>query len=80
MVGENELCKVADFGLLRELPPDDSIYVATTNIPCPVRWMAPENIENRTFSTAYDVWSFGILHAVGDVLPQPAALQEHGEF
>ena len=61
MVGENELCKVADFGLLRELPPDDSIYVATTNIPCPVRWMAPENIENRTFSTAYDVWSFGIL-------------------
>lgn len=61
IVGENELCKVADFGLLRELPPDDSIYHSKSNVPCPVRWMAPESIWSRAFSTASDVWSFGIL-------------------
>ena len=61
LVGDNELCKVADFGLLRELPKDDSIYHSQTNIPCPIRWMPPESISDRQFSTASDVWSFGIL-------------------
>ena len=60
-MGENELCKVADFGLLRELPKDDSIYHSQTNVPCPVRWMPPEAVTDRAFSTASDVWSFGIL-------------------
>lgn len=52
---------MSDFGLLRELPRDDSIYHMTTSVPCPVRWMAPESIEQRDFSPASDVWSFGIL-------------------
>ena len=61
LVGENELCKVADFGLLRELPPDDSIYQSTSNTPCPIRWMAPESLSKRLFSVASDVWSYGVL-------------------
>ena len=61
LVGEGELCKVADFGLLREIPQDDSIYYSTHNVPCPIRWMAPEAIARRKFSIASDVWSFGIL-------------------
>ena len=61
LVGAGELCKVADFGLLRELPDDDSIYVSTANVPCPIRWMPPESITKRKFSIASDVWSFGIL-------------------
>ena len=52
---------MADFGLLRELPKDDSFYHMQTNVPCPVRWMPPESITDRNFSTASDVWSFGIL-------------------
>jgi serine/threonine protein kinase len=60
-VGDNETCKVADFGLLREIPKDDSIYQMHTNVPCPVRWMPPESISQRKFSTASDVWSFGVL-------------------
>lgn len=27
----------------------------------PVRWTAPEAFQHRKFSTASDVWSFGIL-------------------
>lgn len=60
-MGENETCKVSDFGLLRELPKDDTIYHMQTNVPCPVRWMPPESIADRQFSPASDVWSFGIL-------------------
>lgn len=61
LVGDNETCKVADFGLLREIPKDDSIYQMHTNVPCPVRWMPPESISQRKFSMASDVWSFGVL-------------------
>lgn len=61
LINEEETCKVSDFGLLRELPKDDSIYHMSTAVPCPVRWMSPESIEERNFSPASDVWSFGIL-------------------
>ena len=61
LVGVHETCKISGFGLLRELPKDDSIYISQSDMPCPVRWMAPESIEEREFSTASDVWSFGIL-------------------
>ena len=63
MVDDRETCKVADFGLLREIPKDDTIYQATTGheLPWPIRWMAPESLENREFSPATDVWSFGVL-------------------
>ena len=60
-MGENEVCKVADFGLLRELPEENSIYQSTANAPLPVRWMAPESIKGKKFSVASDVWSYGIL-------------------
>jgi serine/threonine protein kinase len=61
LVGANEICKVADFGLLREIPRDLSVYTASHSIPCPIRWMPPESISDRAFSAASDVWSFGVL-------------------
>lgn len=62
MVTEEEICKVGDFGLLRELPKDTEIYVATSKIFLPIKWMAPECLPpDRKFSTASDVWSFGVL-------------------
>ncbi|KAL5457396.1 hypothetical protein EMCRGX_G034648 [Ephydatia muelleri] len=65
LVRENEICKVADFDLLRELPEElpeeNSIYEPTANAPLPVRWMATESIKGKKFSVASDVWSYGIL-------------------
>ena len=62
MVSADEICKVGDFGLLRELPKDVNRYMATTKISSvPVRWMAPESFLRREFSPATDVWSFGVV-------------------
>ena len=61
LVDKNEVCKVADFGLVREVPKDTTVYVSRNRGPSPLRWMAPESIANRVFSHASDVWSFGIL-------------------
>ena len=61
MVSQDEICKVGDFGLLREIPKDTDIYVSKTKTPFPVRWMAPESHLRKEFSPATDVWSFGIV-------------------
>ena len=61
MVSQDEICKVGDFGLLRELPKDVEIYVAKTKVALPIRWMAPESLMRKEFSPATDVWSFGIV-------------------
>jgi len=62
LVGENLFCKVSDFGLSRELADDnpDSEY-ETQGGKIPVRWTAPEALQSRKFSSASDVWSYGIL-------------------
>lgn len=61
MVGENEQCKVADFGLLRELDDFQEVYIASGDARSPVRWMAPESMSKKQFSSASDVWSYGVL-------------------
>jgi len=48
---------VADFGYARVL---ESNYPATTNSDIgPIRWMAPESIIKRTYSSKSDVWAWG---------------------
>jgi len=60
-MGSGEICKVSDFGLLRQLEDDVEYYVQTSRAKCPIRWMAPESVADKVFSHASDVWSFGIL-------------------
>ena len=55
------MCKVSDFGLLREVPKDKNVYVSQNEGQSPLRWMAPESINDNIFSSASDVWSYGIL-------------------
>ena len=57
----DEICKVSDFGLLREIPKNYSIYVSEDHGPSPLRWMAPESIASKVFSPATDIWSYGVL-------------------
>jgi serine/threonine protein kinase len=57
LVAEGFVCKIADFGMAK----DTNYYVASSNRLVPIRWAAPEVLRQRVFSTASDVWSFGIL-------------------
>lgn len=55
----NETCKVADFGLVREMKQEFYPSVNTTELP--LRWCAPETISERIYYPASDVWSYGVL-------------------
>ncbi|XP_036281860.1 protein-tyrosine kinase 6 [Pipistrellus kuhlii] len=58
LVGENNICKVGDFGLARLIKED--IYLShDRNIP--YKWTAPEALSRGHYSTKSDVWSFGVL-------------------
>lgn len=59
LVGDDLVCKVADFGLARIIK--DSVYTASRNTKIPVRWTAPEAAIYQRFSIKSDVWSFGVL-------------------
>jgi len=49
--------KIADLGLSREV--QDNLYESSDDT-FPVKWSPPEVIKYRQFSSASDVWSFGI--------------------
>lgn len=57
----NLVCKIADFGLSREIESRTEGTYTTKGGKIPVRWTAPEAIAFRKFTTASDVWSFGIV-------------------
>ncbi|XP_034022211.1 ephrin type-A receptor 2a isoform X2 [Thalassophryne amazonica] len=61
LVTSNLECKVSDFGLSRVLEDDAEGTYTTRGGKIPIRWTAPEAIAYRKFTSASDVWSFGIV-------------------
>ncbi|XP_060749585.1 ephrin type-B receptor 4b-like [Tachysurus vachellii] len=63
LVNSNLVCKVSDFGLSRFLTESssDPTYTSSLGGKIPIRWTAPEAIAFRKFTSASDVWSYGIV-------------------
>ncbi|XP_061900414.1 ephrin type-A receptor 7 isoform X2 [Entelurus aequoreus] len=61
LVNSNLVCKVSDFGLSQVLNEDPETVYSTTGGKIPVRWTAPEAVQFRKFTSASDVWSYGIV-------------------
>ncbi|KAK0167213.1 hypothetical protein PV327_004642 [Microctonus hyperodae] len=60
LISSNLTLKISDFGLAR-----DNVYVIGQRgggiRRLPIRWMAPETLRDRLFTSKSDVWSFGIV-------------------
>ncbi|XP_063919594.1 focal adhesion kinase 1 isoform X3 [Zophobas morio] len=59
LVSSHTCVKLADFGLSRSMSDDQSYYKASKG-KLPIKWMSPESINFRRFTTASDVWMFGV--------------------
>ncbi|XP_029165129.1 proto-oncogene tyrosine-protein kinase ROS-like [Nylanderia fulva] len=57
---EHRIVKISDFGLARDIYERNSYYMEG-GTPLPVRWMAPESLKYKKFTSQSDVWAFGVL-------------------
>ncbi|XP_019910976.2 NT-3 growth factor receptor isoform X2 [Esox lucius] len=64
LVGNGLLVKIGDFGMSRDIYSTD-YYRDEEKVGghtmLPIRWMPPESIMYRKFTTESDVWSFGVI-------------------
>ncbi|XP_064304435.1 protein-tyrosine kinase 2-beta isoform X7 [Phalacrocorax carbo] len=58
LVASPECVKLGDFGLSRYIE-DEEYYKASVS-RLPIKWMSPESINFRRFTTASDVWMFAV--------------------
>ncbi|XP_056378803.1 focal adhesion kinase 1 isoform X5 [Hyla sarda] len=58
LVSSSDCVKLGDFGLSRYM--EDSTYYKASKGKLPIKWMAPESINFRRFTSASDVWMFGV--------------------
>ncbi|KAK3747366.1 hypothetical protein QZH41_005267 [Actinostola sp. cb2023] len=56
LVADENLVKIADFGLSRHVTYKDQIYQAEGRRKLPIKWMSPEAIFDQTFTTKSDVY------------------------
>ena len=59
LVAKDLSCRIADFGMSRELI-SDSEYYTSSGGRIPLRWTAPEAVFYQKYSEKSDVWSFGM--------------------
>ena len=63
LLGENNLTKIADFGIAHKVDPQTQKFRLTGHLRLAVRWMAPETLGGKRiyFSEKTDVYSFGVF-------------------
>ena len=56
------VCQVSDFGLSREMKSSEAVddYYTMVDGKVPIRWSAPESLTAGQYTTATDVWAYGI--------------------
>lgn len=55
LVGEDNILKLADFGLSRDITENEHYHMQSKEDKLPVRWMAVESIYDREFTIMSDV-------------------------
>ncbi|XP_017849619.1 fibroblast growth factor receptor homolog 1 [Drosophila busckii] len=60
LVSDDFVLKIADFGLARDIQSTE-YYRKNTNGRLPIKWMAPESLQEKFYDSQSDVWSYGIL-------------------
>ncbi|XP_066533274.1 protein tyrosine kinase 2 beta, b [Hoplias malabaricus] len=58
LVATPDCVKLGDFGLSRYIENEEYYKASVTRLP--IKWMAPESINFRRFTTASDVWMFAV--------------------
>jgi serine/threonine protein kinase len=59
LVTKNNIIKIADVGLARQI--DKDYYAMNNGGMVPIASMAIETFENKCYSTQTDIWSYGVL-------------------
>ncbi|XP_020510002.2 protein-tyrosine kinase 2-beta isoform X2 [Labrus bergylta] len=78
LVASPECVKLGDFGLSRYV--DEQEYYKASVSRLPIKWMAPESINFRRFTTASDVWMFGVcVWEIFSLAQQPFFWLENGQ-
>ncbi|XP_077994551.1 uncharacterized protein LOC144448251 isoform X2 [Glandiceps talaboti] len=60
LLGENNTCKISDFGLARDVA-GVYVYQKKSQTRLPIRWMAIESLLDSTYTAKSDVWSYGVV-------------------
>lgn len=60
LLGKNLIPMVSDFGLARDIY-ESGAYETTSGGKLPVRWMALESLEDYSYTSESDVWSYGVV-------------------
>jgi len=66
-MGDDEIPRIADFGLARRI--GDELRLTTTTISGSTRWMAPEQLSGQKITTETDIWTYGMTVLVRTQTP-----------
>ncbi|XP_008279275.1 protein-tyrosine kinase 2-beta-like [Stegastes partitus] len=78
LVASPDCVKLGDFGLSRYV--EEQEYYKASISRLPIKWMAPESINFRRFTTASDVWMFGVcVWEIFSMAQQPFFWLENGQ-